>query len=219
MVSGKVPVENIFTLASSLLLSSLFDSVILQGIALPLLSHYYWRVTSVCTDTISLITRFGRTIFVKGQCISCFVDDRIWGPSVSHSMMQQILSYSYLVFTWSCWERQCQGWFLFWKSEETIKLKRKENLLLIFVTAGSINTLRVEREQRLIKRKKDQKITFRRKNEKSIWESEIFIHASESSFFLAMGHVDICYQGQVISYGSTWPSLRALVWDDWRRCF
>lgn len=31
---------------------------------------------------------------------------------------------------------------------------------------------------------------------------EIFIHASESSIPLALGHVDICYKGQVISYGS-----------------
>ena len=45
---------------------------------------------------------------------------------------------------------------------------------------------------------------------KNLLDLEIFIHTSESSFFLAMGHVDICYQGQVISYGSYDPHSERL---------
>lgn len=41
-------------------------------------------------------------------------------------------------------------------------------------------------------------------------EIEVFIHTSESSLPLAIGHVDICYQGKVISFGSYDPSSERL---------
>lgn len=31
---------------------------------------------------------------------------------------------------------------------------------------------------------------------------EVFIHTAQTNFFAAVGHVDLCYQGRVISYGS-----------------
>lgn len=34
---------------------------------------------------------------------------------------------------------------------------------------------------------------------------EVFVHTSETSFFGAIGHVDICYKGKVISYGNYDP--------------
>ena len=39
---------------------------------------------------------------------------------------------------------------------------------------------------------------------------EIFVHTAETSLFSAIGHVDICYQGRVISYGNYDPSSETL---------
>ena len=41
-------------------------------------------------------------------------------------------------------------------------------------------------------------------------ELEIFIHTAETSLFSAIGHVDICYQGRIISYGNYDPSSETL---------
>ena len=41
-------------------------------------------------------------------------------------------------------------------------------------------------------------------------ELEIFVHTAEISLFSAIGHVDICYQGRVISYGNYDPSSETL---------
>lgn len=41
-------------------------------------------------------------------------------------------------------------------------------------------------------------------------ELEIFVHTAETSLFSAIGHVDICYQGRVISYGNYEPSSETL---------
>lgn len=35
---------------------------------------------------------------------------------------------------------------------------------------------------------------------------ELFVHTAETSLFSKIGHVDLCYQGQVISYGNYDPS-------------
>lgn len=39
---------------------------------------------------------------------------------------------------------------------------------------------------------------------------EIFVHTAETSLFSAIGHVDLCYQGRVISYGNYDPSSETL---------
>ena len=41
-------------------------------------------------------------------------------------------------------------------------------------------------------------------------ELEIFVHTAETSLFSAIGHVDICYQGRVSSYGNYDPSSETL---------
>ena len=41
-------------------------------------------------------------------------------------------------------------------------------------------------------------------------ELEIFVHTAETSLFSAIGHVDICYQGRIISYGNYDPSSETL---------
>ena len=43
------------------------------------------------------------------------------------------------------------------------------------------------------------------KKEEEARELEILVHTSDSNLFGAIGHVDICYQGKVISYGSYDP--------------
>ena len=45
-------------------------------------------------------------------------------------------------------------------------------------------------------------------------ELEIFVHTAETSLFSAIGHVDICYQGRVISYGNYDPSSETLFGQD-----
>ena len=82
--------------------------------------------------------------------------------------------------------------------------------LPIFMTALiPISTLRRWNERLSTHQVEENEVHLERKNEKSV-DLEIFIHTSESSFFLAMGHVDICYQGQVISYGSYDPHSERL---------
>ena len=39
---------------------------------------------------------------------------------------------------------------------------------------------------------------------------KFFVHTAETSLFSAIGHVDICYQGRVISYGNYDPSSETL---------
>ena len=41
-------------------------------------------------------------------------------------------------------------------------------------------------------------------------ELEIFVHTAETSLFSAIGHVDICYQGRVISYGNYDPTSETI---------
>ena len=53
-------------------------------------------------------------------------------------------------------------------------------------------------------------VSFRKEKNDQTVDLEIFVHTSETSFFLAMGHVDICYQGTVISYGSYDPRSERL---------
>ena len=102
--------------------------------------------------------------------------------------------------------------FFFEKGRSNPKLKRRMRMTLpIFMTALiPISTLRRWNERLSTHQTEESEVHLERKNEKSV-DLEIFIHASESSFFLAMGHVDICYQGQVISYGSYDPHSERLL--------
>jgi len=101
--------------------------------------------------------------------------------------------------------------FFFEKGRSNPKLKRRMRMTLpIFMTALiPISTLRRWNERLSTHQTEESEVHLERKNEKSV-DLEIFIHTSESSFFLAMGHVDICYQGQVISYGSYDPHSERL---------
>ena len=101
--------------------------------------------------------------------------------------------------------------FYFEKGRSNPKLKRRMRMTLpIFVTALiPISTLRRLNKWFSNHGSEERKVHSERKNDQTV-DMEIFIHASESSFFLAMGHVDICYQGHVISYGSYDPHSERL---------
>ena len=57
-----------------------------------------------------------------------------------------------------------------------------------------------------------------RKNDQVV-DLKFYPYLRNLPFFLAMGHVDICYQGKVISYGSYDPHSERLSWHGWRWCF
>ena len=208
--------ENIFvTLAKLFLAVILFDSVILQGIAL------YVLVISIgsyqlFTGLISLITwLIYRKNHIRPRVNYLF--DALWmmgfglysiSPFHDATNFELLLLGFYLIMLGAS---SVRDGFFFEKGRSNPKLKRRMRMTLpIFVTALiPISTLRRWNETLATHQTEENEVHLERKNEKSV-DLEIFIHASESSFFLAMGHVDICYQGQVISYGSYDPQSERL---------
>mgnify|MGYP000281524805 FL=1 len=208
--------ENIFiTLAKLFVAVILFDSVILQGIAL------YFLVIAIgsyqlCTGLISLITwLIYRKNHIRPRVNYLF--DALWmmgfglysvSPFHDATNFELLLLGFYLIMLGAS---SVRDGFFFEKVRSNPKLKRRMRMTLpIFVTALiPINTLRKWNETLATHQTEESQVHSERKNEKSV-DLEIFIHASESSFFLAMGHVDICYQGQVISYGSYDPHSERL---------
>ena len=208
--------ENIFiTLAKLFVAVILFDSVILQGIAL------YFLVIAIgnyqlFTGLISLITwLIYRKNHIRPRVNYLF--DALWmmgfglysvSPFHDATNFELLLLGFYLIMLGAS---SVRDGFFFEKVRSNPKLKRRMRMTLpIFVTALiPINTLRKWNETLATHQTEESQVHSERKNEKSV-DLEIFIHASESSFFLAMGHVDICYQGQVISYGSYDPHSERL---------
>ena len=208
--------ENIFVALAKLFVAViLFDSVILQGIAL------YFLVIAIgsyqlCTGLISLITwLIYRKNHIRPRVNYLF--DALWmmgfglysvSPFHDATNFELLLLGFYLIMLGAS---SVRDGFFFEKVRSNPKLKRRMRMTLpIFVTALiPINTLRKWNETLATHQTEESQVHSERKNEKSV-DLEIFIHASESSFFLAMGHVDICYQGQVISYGSYDPHSERL---------
>ena len=208
--------ENIFvTLAKLSIAVILFDSVILQGIALYVLVVAIGSY-QLFTGLISLITwLLYRKNHIHPRINYLF--DAVWmmgfglysiSPFHDAINFELLLLGFYLIMLGASSLRD--GLF-FEKGRSNPKLKRRIRMTLpIFVTALiPISTLRRWNETLATHQTEENEVHLERKNEKSV-DLEIFIHASESSFFLAMGHVDICYQGQVISYGSYDPQSERL---------
>lgn len=88
------------------------------------------------------------------------------------------------------------------------KLKRKVRVTLpIFITAlvpavtlGKLNKFLLENTDEAVE------TAYNQSKEGKTAELEIFIHTAETSLFSAIGHVDLCYKGRVISYGNYDPS-------------
>ena len=208
--------ENIFvTIAKLFLAVILFDSVILQGIALYLLVMIIGGY-QLFTGLISLITwLIYRNNHIHPRVNYLF--DAMWmmgfglysiSPFHDATNFELLLLGFYLIMLGAS---SVRDGFYFDKGRSNPKLKRRMRMTLpIFVTALiPISTLRRLNKWFSNHGFEERKVHSERKNDQTV-DLEIFIHASESSFFLAMGHVDICYQGQVISYGSYDPHSERL---------
>ena len=208
--------ENIFvTIAKLFLAVILFDSVILQGIALYLLVMIIGGY-QLFTGLISLITwLIYRNNHIHPRINYLF--DAMWmmgfglysiSPFHDATNFELLLLGFYLIMLGAS---SVRDGFYFEKGRSNPKLKRRMRMTLpIFMTALiPISTLRRWNELLSTHQTEESQVHSERKNDQTV-DMEIFIHTSESSFFLAMGHVDICYQGQVISYGSYDPHSERL---------
>lgn len=208
--------ENIFvTIAKLGLAVILFDSVILQGLALYVLVIAIGSY-QLFTGLISLITwLIYRNNHIHPRLNYLF--DALWmmgfglysiSPFHDATNFELLLLGFYLLMLGVS---SLRDGFFFEKGIRNPRLKRKIRMTLpIFVTALiPINTLRRLNKWFSNHESEESQVHSERKNDQTV-DLEIFIHASESSFFLAMGHVDICYQGQVISYGSYDPHSERL---------
>ena len=208
--------ENILvTLAKLMVAALVFDSIILQDIALYLLV-FVIASYQLFTGGISLVTWFlYRKNAIHPRLHHFF--DAVWmigfglysiSPFHDAANFELLLLGFYLLMLGAS---SLRDGFFFERIESNPKLKRRMRMTLpIFMTALiPISTLRRWNERLSSHQVEENEVHSERKNEKSA-DLEIFIHTSESSFFLAMGHVDICYQGQVISYGSYDPHSERL---------
>ena len=208
--------ENIFvTIAKLGLAVILFDSVILQGIALYVLVIAIGSY-QLFTGLISLITwLIYRNNHIHPRLNYLF--DALWmmgfglysiSPFHDATKFELLLLGFYLIMLGAS---SVRDGFYFEKGRSNPQLKRRMRMTLpIFVTALiPISTLRRLNKWFSNHEFQEGTVHSERKNDQTV-DMEIFIHTSESSFFLAMGHVDICYQGQVISYGSYDPHSERL---------
>ena len=208
--------ENIFvTIAKLFLAVILFDSVILQGIALYLLVMIIGGY-QLFTGLISLITwLIYRNNHIHPRLNYLF--DALWmmgfglysiSPFHDATNFELLLLGCYLLMLGAS---NLRDGFFFERIESNPKLKRRMRMTLpIFVTALiPISTLRKLNEWLSNHENQEGEVHSERKNDQVV-DLEIFVHTSETSFFLAMGHVDICYQGKVISYGSYDPQSERL---------
>ena len=208
--------ENIFvTIAKLGLAVILFDSVILQGIALYVLVIAIGSY-QLFTGLISLITwLIYRNNHIHPRLNYLF--DALWmmgfglysiSPFHDATNFELLLLGCYLLMLGAS---NLRDGFFFERIESNPKLKRRMRMTLpIFVTALiPISTLRKLNEWLSNHENQEGEVHSERKNDQVV-DLEIFVHTSETSFFLAMGHVDICYQGKVISYGSYDPQSERL---------
>ena len=208
--------ENIFvTLAKLSIAVILFDSVILQGIALYVLVVAIGSY-QLFTGLISLITwLLYRKNHIHPRINYLF--DALWmmgfglysiSPFHDATNFELLLLGFYLIMLGAS---SLRDGFFFERIENNPKLKRRMRMTLpIFVTTLiPISTLRKLNKWLSNHEGQEGEVHSERKNDQTV-DLEIFVHTSETSFFLAMGHVDICYQGKVISYGSYDPQSERL---------
>ena len=209
--------ENIFVTLGKLVVAALvFDSIILQDLALYLLV-FIIASYQLFTGIISLVTwSLYRKNAIHPRIHHLF--DAVWmigfglysiSPFHDAANFELLLLGFYLLMLGAS---SLRDGFFFERIENNPKLKRRMRMTLpIFVTALiPISTLRKLNEWLANHESQEGEVHSERKNDQTV-DLEIFIHTSETSFFLAMGHVDICYQGKVISYGSYDPH-----WSSWR---
>lgn len=102
--------------------------------------------------------------------------------------------------------------FLFEEEIGKNHLKRRIRISLPFVLAALIPARTLAKINKFMQENADEREDIHLGMVKSgkTAELEIFVHTAETSLFSAIGHVDICYQGRVISYGNYDPSSETL---------
>ena len=102
--------------------------------------------------------------------------------------------------------------FLFEKEIGKNHLKRRVRMSLPIVLAALIPARTLAKINKFMQENADEREDIHLGMVKSgkTAELEIFVHTAETSLFSAIGHVDICYQGRVISYGNYDPSSETL---------
>jgi len=102
--------------------------------------------------------------------------------------------------------------FLFEKEIGKNHLKRRVRISLPIVLAALIPARTLAKINKFMQENADEREDIHLGMVKSgkTAELEIFVHTAETSLFSAIGHVDICYQGRVISYGNYDPSSETL---------
>ena len=91
---------------------------------------------------------------------------------------------------------------------EKNQLRRKIRINLPIIVAAFIPAENLNQFNRLIQgdeKGREEKVYRLVKDQEKTASLEVLIHTSKESLFGAIGHVDICYEGQVISYGSYDP--------------
>lgn len=97
---------------------------------------------------------------------------------------------------------------LFDRDQQSQELKRRFRISLPVIFAAFIPADELKRFNRFLQKGSPAGHTgpYRLvKKEEEARKLEILVHTSDSNLFGAIGHVDICYQGKVISYGSYDP--------------
>ena len=102
--------------------------------------------------------------------------------------------------------------FLFEEEIGKNHLKRRIRISLPIVLAALIHARTLAKINKFMQENADEREDIHLGMVKSgkTAELEIFVHTAETSLFSAIGHVDICYQGRVISYGNYDPSSETL---------
>jgi len=102
--------------------------------------------------------------------------------------------------------------FLFGEEIGKTHLKRRVRMSLPIVLAALIPARTLAKISKFMQENADEREDIHLGMVKSgkTAELEIFVHTAETSLFSAIGHVDLCYQGRVISYGNYDPSSETL---------
>ena len=95
---------------------------------------------------------------------------------------------------------------------EKKQLRRRIRINLPIIIAAFFPAEQLNRFNRFLQgeKREHQKVYSRIRDEQKLVDLEVLIHTSDQNLFGMIGHVDICYKGKVISYGSYDPFSQKL---------
>ena len=131
----------------------------------------------------------------------------VLGPS-SDGHFQFIILGTYLVLLGIS---NIRDGILFDKDQQGQELKRRFRISLPVIFAAFIPAESLKRFNQFLQKGSSAghsgpyRLVKKEEEAEEARELEILVHTSDSNLFGAIGHVDICYQGTVISYGSYYP--------------